>query len=77
MRSIQTLSTAALVSAGLVCSAGAQTKITYGSWAPENGPAAIAANAFFEKVTKQTKGSLISSPSTTASWSTFGPPSRA
>jgi TRAP-type C4-dicarboxylate transport system substrate-binding protein len=58
MRSIQTLSTAALVSAGLVCSAGAQTKITYGSWAPENGPAAIAANAFFEKVTKETKGSL-------------------
>lgn len=36
----------------------AATTITYGSWTPESHPSGIAAQAFFQHVTKATKGDL-------------------
>lgn len=46
--------------AGLAMPAGAmaQTKITYGSWAPDTYPNSVAVRAFQEKVTKATGGKV-------------------
>jgi TRAP-type C4-dicarboxylate transport system substrate-binding protein len=48
----------ALAIAIVATAATAQTKITYGSWAPDTYPNSVAVTAFFDKVAKATGGKL-------------------
>ncbi len=58
MQHIRGLAIAGVIAVATATSSSAQTKITYGAWAPDNHPNSVAVKAFFDRIAQRSNGKL-------------------